>query len=721
MKLTQVRFLVQSIFGAGRKQKRLSIVLFFLFMGGGLNAGLAVDRYVSNSGVDLPSGGSINSPWQSVAYAASNTPSGSTIHVSAGIYAETSIIKLEPGVNLIGEDEANTIITTATPNSTETQNSVSHLLLMSSDLDGLGNVVVDGNQTISNITFDCNNHVVTQGVDLINRNIVTFDQITIKDCYLRALFVRSKANTFWSETITPADEKLIANITIQNSTFNNSGWTPIVNGAPLGWAYGAVQLKDIRDSVIRHSTFDESDYGGFNIKSSTAAGGKAGGNRIRIHNCQLIQRKVSGPGFRAKGFGIEFWNLANSEIYDNWTNGGFSIVQPGTINTSIHHNTFFMGPDEGTTEAIEISGAGNQIYANYIEGTGPGIAIWGADSQNLKVSNNVIYKSGNAIFISASPSTVGIIRDKNNISIDNNTIDSSLVKWNMAAVGLRIQDDLASSYINNINIRNNIISNTVDKNAISLTGKNGSSNAEVKNITNTLISHNLFFNNANINSLSGTDIDDRGATNTTEDSATNAITDITPYTGTGDYLGSKFQLSDGSQNPARGAGTNVDLTFLGASPDKGAFIQDVDVGARIEAEMNYSVADDVSTKVISVADRGMDSNKSVNIFDTGDTIRIHFYAPVAHVYSIQVRLRSGTINNSTAYFDGNGYGFKLDGITSVSLIGDTASISDFDSSGGGVYWGTMKGDVTLDAGRHNIEIRMNSSWGMVDYMELHEE
>jgi len=692
-----------------RSAKYSLIVFFTLFFAAALNPAFAEDHYVSYYGSDNNSGTEA-SPWRTVAYAAANTSSGSTIYVSPGYYAETGIIQLQPQVNLQGGNADTTIITTATPYIDENSlGSVYHLMQMYSSLDANGNVDVDGSQTVSNITFDCRQHVVTQAIELKNRNNVTFDQIKIKDCYKRGLWIKSTADTVWSETSIPEDQKLAANITVKNSEFLNSGLTPLDgNGQPLQWAFGALQIVNIRDSVIHHSFFHESEYGGFNIKASDETGGN---NRIKIHNCQLIQRMNSPAGYRSKGFGIEIFNLANSEIYDNWTNGGFSIVRSGSQNNMIHHNTLFMDPEnEGVTEAIEIAGADNQISANYIIGTGPAIAIWGQDAPNLKINNNLIHNTKDAIFISADvPPSSG---DKNDLFIDNNTIDTSYALWNMGAVGLRVQDDTA--YIENVTLRNNIISNTVDHSAISLTGKNGGSNPqEVQNIIDTVISYNLFYNNA-----VSPDIDDKGATGTIEQQ--NDVTLVTPYkeTGIGNYLGAEFHLDDGIQNPAIGTGVNVGLPYLGSSPDRGAFIQDRSLGARIEAEMNYSVVDDPGTYEVTVGNWGLDSNKSVNIFDSGDTMRIHFYAPADDIYSISVRLRSGYSGFRDSYFVNNGYSFKLDGVTSLSFTGDPGSISEFDPTGGGVHWGTMIDYVPLTEGRHSLEIHMNSAWGMIDYMEL---
>lgn len=721
MLLSHVRTHAQRRPDVGFMQKKLFIILFSWFIAG-INTAYSADFYVSTSGSNNNDGNE-NTPWQTVSYAASNVPSGSTIYVSAGVYAESSIIQLLPDVNLIGDDPVNTIITTAAEDSIENQNGVPILVQMHSSLES-GNVVVDGNQTISNITFDCKNHVVSRGIELTNRNNVTFDQITIKDCHLRALYIKSTANVFWSEIDTPSNNKLVANITIKNSTFKDSG-RPV----NTSWSYGAVQIEAIRDSVIHHNTFDESNYGGFNIKStvedSAGYGTAGGGNRIKIHNNIFMLKKDAPNTQREKGFGVEFWNLANSEVYDNWTNGGFSIAMPGTSNTKIHHNTFDMSdPIEGKTLAIEIGGHNNEIYSNYMDSTGPGIAIWASNPKNLRVHNNILFKTKNGIFISAQAYHSPFDFNKDNISIDNNTIDSTTGLWGMAAIGARIQDVddmdiLPPANINNLTLRNNIISNTINNHAISLTGLNANT-IDVENIIDTAISNNLYHNNYNISEKhrnDGYDIDDAGSTTPIIDDSLHIEDPL--YTGTGNTLGSQFQLT--SNSPAINTGENVGYPYLGTYPDKGAFVQDRSIGARIEAEMNYSVAEDVSTKAIAVTDRGMDSNKSVNIFDAGDTIRIHFYVPTTDVYSIQVRLRSGNINGSTQYFDIDGYGFMLDGVTPVPLIGDIESISDYDTSGGGIYWGTMKGNVSLDAGRHSLEIRMNYGWGMVDYMELHKD
>jgi len=109
--------------------------------------------------------------------------------------------------------------------------------------------------------------------------------------------------------------------------------------------------------------------------------------------------------------------------------------------------------------------------------------------------------------------------------------------------------------------------------------------------------------------------------------------------------------------------------------------------------------------------------ESVRLYDAGDAIRVSVFAPAAGTYRIGARVRSGGTFGSTGFWP-DGYRFRLDG-ASLTLAGDVASISIFDLSYGGCYWGTMQSDVlTLSAGTHVVEITATYFWAVADYVEL---
>jgi hypothetical protein len=140
--------------------------------------------------------------------------------------------------------------------------------------------------------------------------------------------------------------------------------------------------------------------------------------------------------------------------------------------------------------------------------------------------------------------------------------------------------------------------------------------------------------------------------------------------------------------------------------------------ARTEAESVIMVVNDTGTLgTVGATNATLDSGLSVRLYDPGDTVRIAFSVPVAGVYRVGVRVRSGSAAGPRSYWP-NGYRFKIDD-GDVSLSGDATGVSAVDPSYGTSYWGTMQsGPVTLAAGAHTIEVRAVSSFGVVDFAEV---
>ena len=138
---------------------------------------------------------------------------------------------------------------------------------------------------------------------------------------------------------------------------------------------------------------------------------------------------------------------------------------------------------------------------------------------------------------------------------------------------------------------------------------------------------------------------------------------------------------------------------------------------RVEAENPLTVVHDVGINgVVAPAKGTLASQQSVKLYDAGDAIRISFTTP-AGVYRLSVRVRSGGGNNPTLYWPG-GYRFKLDS-GDITLRGNLASISNFDPSYGGCYWGTMLSEpMLLTADNHAMEITAVQAWAVADYLEF---
>lgn len=659
------------------------------------------DYYVATTGSDGAGvNGSAGQPWKTVAYAASRvTGTDSVIHVGPGTFAETARVNLNPGVSLDGAGEDLTVITTAATLSgtlTSGTGQAGSLIYLNTS----GTVAVNGNQTLSNFTVNGKTQLAWFGIYIRARNNVTVHDVTGKDCYNAALYAEgpgiSPAPT-WPAL--PPNSALLSNLQVYNSTFKNSGYVP----PNSGWGYGNLGVHWLRDSSIHHCSFDTTEFGGFNIKSDW-------GINVSIHHCDMQLAPQWPDSSRGKGYGLEFLQLDSSEIYDNTTNGGISV---NVSNCKLHHNTVIYPAGEGKTQGFEFSARSSQLFSNYIEGAKPAVAMWGSSYTDNTIYHNVIRNCVGGIFISADGASA-----LNHLNIYNNTLDGCTELWYLSSIGVRVTSSTAT--LNDLRIVNNIIVNNVgdgsDRGAIILSGTNGHSTVLASNITNTMIRNNVFYNNYAM------DVKDWGAVGTT---STNNIVANPGFAGGSGCPSPYYLLS--ATSPALATGTNVGIPYLGSYPDRGAFVQNRSFvsgsGARVEAEMNYSVVADAGANPIGIGNLTVDSYKSIGFHDNGDTLRVHFYVPADGNYSLWARVRSGDVNGPTTYWPvaNNRYVYKIDSFVPVTLTGDPGSVSAYDAPGGGVYLGTMKsGSVYLTQGLHSLEVKDNSAWTFMDYFELHQ-
>lgn len=80
------------------------------------------------------------------------------------------------------------------------------------------------------------------------------------------------------------------------------------------------------DSEIRNCVFDESVYKGFNLT------GKWG---LRLHIHDNVWRVSDDMPAGYNGFGLDYWFLEDSQVYNNRTNGALSLF---ANNRRIHDN-----------------------------------------------------------------------------------------------------------------------------------------------------------------------------------------------------------------------------------------------------------------------------------------------------------------------------------------------------------------------------------------------
>ncbi|MBY0470173.1 right-handed parallel beta-helix repeat-containing protein [bacterium] len=109
--------------------------------------------------------------------------------------------------------------------------------------------------------------------------------------------------------------------------------------------------------------------------------------------------------------------------------------------------------------------------------------------------------------------------------------------------------------------------------------------------------------------------------------------------------------------------------------------------------------------------------------DPGDEFSIQVNLARAGAYHFALRVRTGYSNTSKSVPNSylttlNNYQVFIDGVA-VQLIADLDGIAGPDSKGGGVFWGNLyTPNLSLSAGNHTVRIRMNSSWQMLDVLEV---
>ena len=147
----------------------------------------------------------------------------------------------------------------------------------------------------------------------------------------------------------------------------------------------------------------------------------------------------------------------------------------------------------------------------------------------------------------------------------------------------------------------------------------------------------------------------------------------------------------------------------------------IEVSILLEAESSdYQIITDSGSKSKVQPSSGssvLSDGQGLNLYDKGDKVRYTFTLENDGLYQINVRVRSGNVSSSTAYWP-NGYNFYLDR-ADIELEGDKSTLSSRSGSFGISYFGTMKSEQEeLSAGTHTLDIEALSSWGMIDYIEV---
>lgn len=413
-----------------------------------LHSGSIQYYFIDPAGVDDPGrDGSNLEPWLTLAYACTRvTVPGEIIHVNAGIYTETITSVLAEGVSILGANEATTIITTAA--------ALNPIIRLSSNAEG-----TNGNQSISNLTFDGNTLTALQAIDINARSNVLIHDCTFNDFDEMAVNFKGLVSGTGRPIIYATGNSLY-NCTIDNCSKYNL------------YGRGAVGIGGQDGMLIYNNSITQTSraagQNGFLIKYSGLGYNKG----IKIYN-NNFERVVDNQPYHIL---LEFWNNDGGiEIYDNTLIGGcidvagsFSVKGSYDYSFYIHDNDMSMviNTIDYPVLAVDIEGSAQDVIVsnNYMNNFNYPIGISvgqpNVTIKNIYICYNIIENWGNtgtdngsAIQIGCNQATA-IIRD---IYIFNN------VMWDDGSgtdPRYGIWFNVTGGYYDNWVIRNNVIANT---------------------------------------------------------------------------------------------------------------------------------------------------------------------------------------------------------------------------------------------------------------------
>ncbi len=432
--------------------------------------------YISPLGEDNPDRGTMLEPFRTLAYAATRVPpsEGDTILIKAGTYIETDPARVPIGVNVIGEDETATILSSAgvtlSPgiNAGSSDFKLSYegsLIQLVSTHFSSGAIAApaNGNQTIGGFTILATNKDLKVGVWVENRNNVTMHHVTFKSLGQRGAVFAPGGKPWYTYP-----EFYMTNTKIHDCTFFNSG-------------------RDLTDETLGNlciAQLDGADIYNINIQDTEGYGIKfiydGYFKNMKIHDCNIELNETDSKW--GEDIAIELWNLGpGNSIYNINCNTWLSIVNhpemfgspTGTENMKVYNVKMIDKDGLSNKESIEIGTPGVEIYDSYFENKGIGIAIWDMGRENVTIRNNIFYNTtskynwadGAAVYIDNSRTW-----SFTDINIYNNVFDTH-----------KVQVNIKGNNISNVYVRNNAFLNTTTTDV----------QASGTNITNIIFENNL--------------------------------------------------------------------------------------------------------------------------------------------------------------------------------------------------------------------------------------
>jgi len=297
--------------------------------------------YVSTSGNDLTGDGSVGKPWKTVRNATINvTSAGSTIHVNAGTYTEsTSTLNLAVGVNLEGDGAATTIIKSGLTGQWSTFLNIE------------SGAVTNGNQSISGLTFDGqyvseSNYKTWIGIWVTMRN-----NVTIKDCIIQGFYNRGVIfnGNGRNESTIPTDPGIY---TTGNKVINNKFINTAGRDVASGTIFGQLNISGQIGMEISGNDMNQTQRPAGRNGEPVKYWGSGYLKNCKILNNTLKRLNFSGPSYNGDGdwnFAIELFNLSGLEIAGNTIQGSIDlnynrVISPATYSVWIHDNLLSHTP-----------------------------------------------------------------------------------------------------------------------------------------------------------------------------------------------------------------------------------------------------------------------------------------------------------------------------------------------------------------------------------------
>lgn len=291
--------------------------------------------YVSTSGNDITGDGSVGKPWKTVRNATINvTSAGSTIHVNAGTYTEsTSTLNLAVGVNLEGDGAATTIIKSGLTGQWSTFLNIE------------SGAVTNGNQSISGLTFDGqyvseSNYKTWIGIWVTMRN-----NVTIKDCIIQGFYNRGVIfnGNGRNESTIPTDPGIY---TTGNKVINNKFVNTAGKEAGSGTIYGQLNISGQQGMEISGNDMNQTQRVAGRNGELIKYWGSGYLKGCKILNNILKRANFTGPSYNGDGdwnFAIELFNLTGLEIGGNTIQGSIDlnynrVISPYAYSVWIHDN-----------------------------------------------------------------------------------------------------------------------------------------------------------------------------------------------------------------------------------------------------------------------------------------------------------------------------------------------------------------------------------------------